>query len=113
MGRGLAHTRQADRKAKVKAGWVARTLWGWDGSLVTPGRIGRLASVHCRACKCCGARGARAWGGDTVQERRAADDARQQLAELNRVQPEDVTPKLIWSWENGLSWLTPLACEIR
>jgi len=83
MGRGLAHTRQADRKAKTKAEWVARTLWGWDGSLVTPGRIGRLASIHCRACKCCGARGARALGGDTMQERRASIDTRQQLAELH------------------------------
>ena len=87
MGRGLAYTRQADRKAKAQARWVARNIWGWDGRLVTPGRIGRLASVHCRACKCCGARGARWMGGDTMQQRRASIDARQQLGEFGWARP--------------------------
>ena len=80
--RGIAQRRHEAAKAKARTIRVARHVWGWGDDLVTPKRVGKLASVHCRACTCCGAKGTRLMAGDTIQQRKAADDARHQLAEL-------------------------------
>jgi hypothetical protein len=81
MARGIAYRRQADRQAKRRASWIAHAVWGLHGEWVTPKRIGQLAAVHCRPCVCCGSRGRRKVYGSTMQERRADEDSRTQIAE--------------------------------